>query len=258
MTRSAEERALVSELLADGLNDGEIARRSGIPRSTIRDWRRQPTARRLRVAPARTARSLGTAPVCNRCAGLRPDPPATAYAYLLGVYLGDGCISRHPRAYRLRLTLDAAYPGIIEQCVTALEVIRPGKRAWTGRRWGSRCFEVSMYWQHWPCLFPQHGPGKKHLRPIRLEPWQGAIVAGNPHLFVRGLVHSDGCRIVADDRGRPSPRYHFSNLSEDIKRLYCLGLTLLGVEWTRPCGQQIAVYRKASVAILDRFVGPKC
>jgi len=247
MTRPADDRALVSRLLAQGLNDCEIARRAGIPRSTIRDWRCRPPARRLPKVPA-----------CERCAGLRPNPPAAAYAYLLGVYLGDGCISLHPRAHRLRLTLDAAYPGIIKQCVTALEVIRPGKRAWAGRHGGPRCIEVSMYWQHWPCLFPQHGPGRKHLRPIRLEPWHGAIVVGNPHLFVRGLVHSDGCRIVANDRGRRSPRYHFSNLSEDIKRLYCLGLQLLGVEWTRPCDRQIAVYRKASVAILDRFVGPKC
>jgi hypothetical protein len=114
-----------------------------------------------------------------------------------------------------------------------------------------------MYWAHWPCLFPQHGPGKKHERTIQLEPWQGAIVVDKPHLFVRGLIHSDGCRIVANDRGRPSPRYHFSNRSEEIKRLFCLGLTLLGVEWTRPCDRQIAVYRKASVAVLDRFVGPK-
>ena len=114
-----------------------------------------------------------------------------------------------------------------------------------------------MYWQHWPCLFPQHGPGRKHLRPIRLEPWQGAIGGGHPHLFARGLIHSDGCRVVANDRGRPSTRYHFSNRSEDIKRLFCLALTLLGAEWTRPCDRQIAVYKKASVAILDRFVGPK-
>ncbi len=75
--------------------------------------------------------------------------------------------------------------------------------------------------------------------------------------FIRGLIHSDGCRIVANDRGVASVRYHFSNLSEDIKRIYCESLDAVGVRWTRPCSQQIAVYRKASVAILDSFVGPK-
>jgi hypothetical protein len=76
-------------------------------------------------------------------------------------------------------------------------------------------------------------------------------------LFIRGLIHSDGCRIVANDRGRPSPRYHFSNRSEDIKRLYCESLDALGIKWTRPSEDDIAIYRKASVAIMDGFVGPK-
>ena len=54
-----------------------------------------------------------------------------------------------------------------------------------------------------------------------------------------------------------SVRYHFSNKSEDIKALYCESLDALGVRWTRPCAKQIAVYRKASDAILDQFIGPK-
>ena len=28
---------------------------------------------------------------------------------------------------------------------------------------------VQGHWKHWPCLFPQHGPGRKHERPIVLE-----------------------------------------------------------------------------------------
>jgi hypothetical protein len=36
-----------------------------------------------------------------------------AYVYLLGMYLGDGCLSSHPRdVYKLRISLDARYPGI--------------------------------------------------------------------------------------------------------------------------------------------------
>lgn len=114
-----------------------------------------------------------------------------------------------------------------------------------------------MGWQHWPCFFPQHGPGRKHTRPIVLSAWQQDVVARERERFVRGLIHSDGCRVVANDRGNPSVRYHFSNRSEDIKLLYCESLDALGVRWTRPCSKQIAVYRKASVAILDQFVGPK-
>ena len=114
-----------------------------------------------------------------------------------------------------------------------------------------------MYWTHWPCLFPQHGSGRKHLRPIVLTPWQHRLVSRNRRSLIRGLIFSDGCRIVANDRGRMSPRYHFSNRSDDIKQIYCESLDAHGIRWTRPCDMQIAVYRKASVALLDEFVGPK-
>jgi len=118
-----------------------------------------------------------------------------------------------------------------------------------------------MWSKHWPCFFPQHGPGQKHLRPIRLAQWQEKIVAASHEQFVRGLIHSDGTRIIATERKgsyvRRAPRYAFSNKSEDIKRLFCKSCDALGVRWTRPSDRQIAIYRKASVARLDEFVGPK-
>jgi hypothetical protein len=30
------------------------------------------------------------------------------------------------------------------------------------------CTEVKSYSRHWPCLFPRHGAGEKHLRKIKL------------------------------------------------------------------------------------------
>ena len=132
----------------------------------------------------------------------------------------------------------------------------PGQKAHRRTR-KSRCIEISMYSKHWPCLFPQHGPGRKHERTICLEPWQERVVKNQPREFVRGLIHSDGCRVVANDRGVMSVRYHFSNRSEDIKKLYCLALDDMGIHWTRPSDYDIAVYRKSDVARLDEFVGPK-
>jgi hypothetical protein len=118
-----------------------------------------------------------------------------------------------------------------------------------------------MWSKHWPCFIPQHGPGRKHLRRIELEQWQATIVAGHREAFLRGLIHSDGTRIVATERRgtyvRRAPRYVFSNKSEDIKRLFCESCDAMGIRWTRPSERQIAVYRLASVAILDEFVGSK-
>ena len=55
---------------------------------------------------------------------------------------------------------------------------------------------IKVYFKHLPCLFPQHGPGKKHERPIALDHWQQDIVDAHPWEFIRGLIHSDGCRIT--------------------------------------------------------------
>ena len=41
------------------------------------------------------------------------------------------------------------------------------------------CVNVQSNWQHWPCLIPQHGPGRKHERPIVLEDWQRQILAND-------------------------------------------------------------------------------
>lgn len=114
-----------------------------------------------------------------------------------------------------------------------------------------------MYSKHWTCLFPQHGPGRKHQRPIHLEPWQKQLVRRATESFVRGLIHSDGCRVVANDRGMKSIRYHFSNRSEDIKSLLCAALDDLRIHWTRPRDREVAVYARQAVLRLDEFIGPK-
>lgn len=51
----------------------------------------------------------------------------------------------------------------------------PGQRATIVSR-KDNCVDVVLCSNHWPCLFPQHGPGRKHHRRIALEPWQEAIV----------------------------------------------------------------------------------
>jgi hypothetical protein len=118
-----------------------------------------------------------------------------------------------------------------------------------------------MYSKHWPSLFPQHGAGRKHLRRIELADWQHGMVENHRGRFLRGLIHSDGCRIIARERQagrvRDAPRYVFSNRSEDIKRLFCESCDALGIRWTRPNGKEVAIYRLASVAQMDQFVGPK-
>ncbi|MEV6287036.1 hypothetical protein [Kribbella sp. NPDC051770] len=113
---------------------------------------------------------------------------------MLGLYLGDGCLSEHRKAvFALRIACDDAYPGVIAEAaevITSVNASRPVHRVQA-----PGCTHLVSYWKHWPCLFPQHGAGRKHLRKIQLLDWQREIVADHPGLFVRGLFLSDGCRV---------------------------------------------------------------
>lgn len=233
-----------------GLNACAIARATGIPRATVRDW----IAGRV---PRKEEGPRGRCSVCGHAEHARDALPPE-YAYLLGIYLGDGCISPHPRGvFRLRVTLDAAYPQIIDEVAGSMSVLVPNR---VGRRKGGakNCFEVWSYSRSWPCLFPQHGPGKKRLRKIHLEAWQWAHVEDHAPLMLRGLIHSDGCRFINTGRkGWRNPRYSFTNLSTDIRHIFCETCDLLGLHWTASGPKTIYVSRKADVARMDEFIGPK-
>ena len=95
------------------------------------------------------------------------------------------------------------------------------------------CTEVCAYWKHWPCLFPQNGPGIKHTRQIRLDRWQENIIVNEPEMFLRGLIHSDGYRGLNWVNGKGYARYQFCNRSDDIRALFCWGCDLLEIPWRR-------------------------
>jgi hypothetical protein len=251
------QRALT--LLRDGSTNADVARALDIPLGTIGYWKHMDRAKRGEC-PGRSQ------PPCPRCDGALN---VSAYAYLLGLYLGDGHIiqNRSMRAPSLSVTCDENYPGLMDECEAAMRSVFPGNAVCRVRRKG--CREVKLYSMHIWCLFPQHGPGKKHERPIVLASWQQAIVDAHPWEFIRGLIHSDGCRVtnwttrlVGGERKRYEyPRYFFTNKSDDIRRLYTDTLDRLGLEWTH-CTRHgdpynISVARKACVALLDAHVGPK-
>jgi hypothetical protein len=156
-----------------------------------------------------------------------------------------------------------AWPGLITAAKSAMQRVMPASRALYVQRTGMT--EVKSYSKHWPCLFPQHGPGMKHTRKIELADWQQAIVDRYPGDFVRGLIHSDGCRgmnrvrrrFAGRDHRYEYPRYMFSNKSLDILALCGQALDRLGVEWRFARPDVISVAKRDAVARLDEFVGPK-
>ena len=116
-------------------------------------------------------------PECGASHDLQGLP--TRYAYLLGMYLGDGCISRHRReVFKLRITLDARYPEIVSACEDAIQELVPLNKVARVNR--GTWWELYAYSKTWPCLFPQHGPGRKHERAIVLTDWQWEAVSQRP------------------------------------------------------------------------------
>ncbi len=248
--------AKVMALRQEGLGARRIAKLTDLPIATVRDW----LAGRL---PRHSRGGLDAwigAPTCEECgqgahdfAALPPD-----YVYLLGLYLGDGSIATHARGvFRLRITLDTAYPGIIESAAAAIRQVNGGHVS-AKQRTHQNCVDVSSYWKAWPCLLPQHGPGKKHDRVIRLEEWQRVLVERHPEQLLRGLIQSDGHRFINTGRNKwTCPRYGFDQVSDDIRAIFCDACDLLGLRWTRSGKRTIYISRKADVALLDEFIGPK-
>jgi hypothetical protein len=247
--RSTVDLALLLSSL--GVADRENAQICGVSIRTIRHWRYG-----TRRSPAKVQ------PRCPLCDGKSLDE--SAYAYLLGLYLGDGHLTHGRRdVYALNVKCDNSWPGLIEAAHTAMAAVMPRSSVFQVARTG--CTEVKSWSKHWPCLFPQHGPGRKHSRTIALVAWQQEIITVHPGSFLRGLFHSDGCRTInrvhralADgDRWYEYPRYLFSNESADIIGLCAQTLDRLGVRWRMARQNVLSVARRESVARMDELVGPK-
>jgi hypothetical protein len=239
MHSSATVEAAVA-LHSIGMDIGWIARELDVSRRSVSRWCDNPVRRR----------------------DLPRAIPPEQYAYLLGLYLGDGHIARagHGSQY-LTIACDAGYPRIVGLARDAMSQVVHNASVWLVEHPVDRCVRVVSCSRWWPVLFPQAGPGRKHARSIVLARWQREICRYEARALVRGLIHSDGSRFVANQRvaGKTYPyvRYAFSIRSADIRSIFCDHLDVLGIGWTQPNESLIAIDRRSEVAKLDAFVGPK-
>ena len=238
----------VRELVERGVPLRRISRMTGIARQTIRTWR------------SRNFESLSRPPTAWS--------PGVQYAYVLGLYLGDGSLSQpgRCRTHTLDIACDGLYTSIVAEAVRALENVFPGAPVRTFQGRDTRCLRVRITHPAILSAFPQHGAGRKHERKIELVDWQRVLTCRYPQAFIRGLIHSDGSRCINQVNttlpgGREAHyeyvRYFFTNYSEDIRRIFCEHCDLLGIRWTQSNHRNISISHRDSTAILDRIVGPK-
>jgi hypothetical protein len=244
---SRQARDEARELLGAGSSLSRVSRDLGIARSTLREWRDRPDE------PRRSQ--------CPRCDG--SGLPAADYAALLGFYLGDGYLARVRRVPVLRISCDRRYAGIVTDVRSRIEAVHRAGRTYLAHPPGA--VVVHNGWMHWPCLLPQHGPGRKHERVLPMEDWQWQVVERHPDAFLRGLFHSDGARVanwatrtVAGRTKRYEyPRWQFVNRSEQILGWCTDALDLVDVPWRRSGRWTVSVSTREGVARLDELVGPK-
>jgi hypothetical protein len=256
--RTKEQVALVLDLVAAGLNDCEIGRRTGIPRRTVLDWRHGKTPRQRR-RPQAWRSGVSTCPTCGHEEHIFGGLPVPEYTYLLGVYLGDGCISQTAKGgFVLRLFQDMRYEDLIDDWAGAVKTVMPDNAVNVQYQvGGGNCACIVSSSKSWPCLFPQHGSGPKHKRQIVLTRWQQELIDRDPRPLIAGLIHSDGCRFINPSMGYKYVRYMFTNASHDIRGIFCNACDQLEIPWRQSNPRTISIARREGVEMLDSFIGPK-
>lgn len=244
-------------MVSTGASDTDVARRTGLPRSTVRDMRR---SARTEAGP----RTLSSGEVCPRC--WRVTRPVRAiesdYAELLAVYLGDGHIVRTGRAFRLCVFPDAKYPAIVDDVEALLGRCFPSNKVSCSSQYEGTMATLSVYCSHLPCLFPQFGPGRKHERDVSLEPWQQEIISVYPWPFIRGLIRTDGCSFTNRTGPYEYLSFGFANCSEIIINLMCQALEGVEVDYRRTFNPKrgiwhVRINRRASVERMVERIGVK-
>ena len=199
----------------------------GVNRSTISEWVKPPKKRRYKPLTAGKKKKSTE----DFIQGAFENP--SEYAYVLGAYLGDGYICKHPRCHRLRIFCNRREEGVKHDIRHALSVLLPYNKISLVPSKTEQCDAISCYSQSLVTLFPQHGPGMKHTRPIILEPWQEEIVNSHSEQFAKGLIHSEGYRWSKPRKTMPTDYvwYGFVNRSLDIIRLFEEALNRLKIRY---------------------------
>jgi hypothetical protein len=237
--RTKEEVAQVKSLYEKGVSKRAIAKETGIPRGTVYSIINRGFETKFKT------------PSYNPHDYITPDK-YKHYAYALGCYLGDGCISKHPRTYVIRIATNSNDVDIISRQQRVLEFLFPNPVNVCKRE--CNCVDIKMYGSYLPTVFPQHGTGLKHKRKIKLEDWQLDICDKHPEFLFAGLVDTDGCRYIHTQKKYQWPTYQFTNMSEDIKDIFEKCCKLLGIKYSRTNHKNMYMRSAKNVQYIDNLL----
>ena len=167
---------------------------------------------------------------------MRPFPPSSDLALLIGAVLGDGCITRTPNGRSERLDI-ACFEGQTQWIAEVARLVEQffGKRPALYRPKSARCVHVSLYMAG-ISKSPALPAGDKLKNGVRIPEW----VFSRTEFIVRclrGLLETDGCFVT--NRARHVYMIEFvsrnPNLLADCARAFrCLGFhPTLGKKYVR-------------------------
>lgn len=227
------------KLLNEGMKISEIAKVTGINRSSISNWKQR---------QGRVGRKEPTISICDN----------RIYSFLLGMYLGDGHIFQLERTQRFTITNDKKYEtlnNLIIECGKILFESNPYVFDRESRNRG-KSLDIIFHKTTMSLFFPQHGRGKKHSRDIKLEQWQLDII---DHVqLLKGLMFSDGSSYV--DNQSNILKYNFSNKSDDIHSICRRCLDILNIEYhiqIKKNANYTMIHKKSESDKLFELIGTK-
>lgn len=191
-----------------------------------------------------------------------------SYSYILGFYLGDGCLGHVKNSFTLMIVNQSDRHETNQRIAENIKIIFPTKNVMVRKRKEANCAVISMTSLRLDEMFP-HGKGSKHTRKIVLRDWQKEIVKLFPENFIKGMMESDGCRYVPRKKECPTyVIYQFANCSLDLHGFLQEAAAQIGLEFTfrarKSNGEKdrtqmflTSFNKKTSVELLDSFVGIK-
>lgn len=227
----------VMELLKLEPNMMEVSRRTGIKWSTLRNWKIGRSKSHELYQINRPFRTINTKKddltAVEYLTSLNPSLSEEArnsyYSFILGLYLGDGCISQNV----LNIYLDKKYDKMnkyVMFCYGKLFGRDPNilDRSCDNIKYKSNSIVVRYSNPYIGKIFPHCGVGMKYLRKIELQSWQKQII--NPIELVKGLIFSDGCFYF--NKVTKQYYYNFTNCSMDIIQILINALNELDIKNT--------------------------
>lgn len=250
--RTKAEYDLVLKLHLSGCNQTKISYKTGIPRSTIKDW--------LKKIPFSFTSMDDKFELKNKIVANKNLQ--SVYSYLLGLYLGDGYINKCKRTFRLRIFLDEKYLKLNKYAEERMKKLFLKNKINVSLQKNKSCICLSVYNNELNDIFPQNGLKKKYERKIELLEWQKEIIA--PIELLKGLIHSDGCFYTEKINDKYTyERFVFSNKSIDLHDIFQKACNTLNIEYDFQhkgnvnFAWQTRISKKESVKKLKQIIGTK-